>query len=157
MNADFRRAIEDGDFKALRILHETALPHLPGPKSDAEAEASLHMARTQASWLELKRRAYSHRWLTERNLPSMLPDELKPKAERLYPKVVSAVGISVNVKGDWLQPAVPIVRGAMEAAVLEAEADGKLLDSAFVTARMKEAREKAWRELFGATAEKLKA
>jgi hypothetical protein len=157
MNADIKRALEEGDFRLLRRLHAAALSHLPGPNSDAEAEMTLHVARTASAWLELKKRAYSHRWLVERGLPSQLPDELKPKAERIYPKVVSAVGISVNSNSELMQPIIPIIRGAMERAVLEADADGKLLDSVHVSARMKEARETAFREIFGATAEKLKA
>lgn len=151
MNAAFKRALEEGDFKLLRKLHAEAMPHLPAPKSDADAETTMHVARTLAAWLPLKLRAYSHRWLDERGLPSQLPDELRPKAERLYPKVVSAVGISVNVMSESLQPAVPIIRGAMERAVLDAEAAGKIDDSEFVRARMAEAKKRAFKELFGAT------
>jgi hypothetical protein len=146
MNGAFKRALEEGDFRQLRRLHAEALKHLPPIKSDAEAEITLHIARTASAWLELKKRAWSHRWLVERGLPSQLPDDLRPRAERICPKIVQAVGISLNVRNPLLEAAVPIVRGAMESAVLEAEADGKLGDSKFVTARMTEAREKAWRE-----------
>jgi hypothetical protein len=41
------------------------------------------------------------------------------------------------------------IRGAMEDAVLEAEADGRLTDAPFVKGRMMEARAKARKILFG--------
>lgn len=108
----------------------------------------MHRARTEAESVSLKARAYSHRWLVERNLPSGLPDELKPKAERLYPVPAQAVGISVNFRSEWMRPAAVKVRGAMETAVGEAFADGRR-DTAFVSARMAEAKDKTIKALFG--------
>jgi hypothetical protein len=109
----------------------------------------MHRARTAAQSISLRARAYSHAWLCERGLPSGLPDELKPKAQRLYPVVALGVGISVNARNPLLRPAMAEVRGAMEHAVLDAEAEGRLADAPFVKARMDEAREKTMRALFG--------
>lgn len=123
-------------------------PHLPQPKTDDEAEAIMHLARTETWSIPLRPRAYSHRWLLERGLPSRLPDRLKPRAERLYPQVVEGVGISLNTNKEWLKPAIPIIRGAMEDAVSEAYADGRT-NPDFVRTRMQEARSKATLQLFG--------
>jgi hypothetical protein len=73
-------------------------------ESDAEALVTLHHARTQAESIALKLRAWSHRWLLEHGYPSGLPDHLKPSAERIYPRVVEGVGISVNFRSPILQP-----------------------------------------------------
>ena len=104
----------------------------------------LHHARTQAASMPLNLRAYSHRWLLDHGYPSGLPDELKPRAERIYPRVASAVGISVNVRSAFMKPVAEALRGAMSDAVMDAYADGKT-DPAFVSARMREAREKIMR------------
>jgi hypothetical protein len=121
LSAVFRRALVDLDVGLVRSVWRQASPHLPQPKDDAEALTALHMARTAAESLPLKDRAYSHRWLSERALPSQLPDHLKPSAERLYPVIVDAVGISVNSR--YLEVKLG-VRGAMEDAVLDCYANG---------------------------------
>lgn len=144
-----QRILREGDFRALRKHWSDVFPHLPGPTSDSDAEIVLHHARTQANAIPFKLRAYSHRWLSERELPSGLPDELKPRAERIYPTVAEAVMISVGAKSELMKPAVPIVRGAMEDAVNQALADGKMGDPVFVRARIQEARQQTIRELFG--------
>lgn len=149
MHGEFRQALERGDFKLLRKASAALWPHLPQPESDEQAEITMHHARTQAEFLPVRKRAYSHHWLTERDLPSGLPDELKSSAERMFPVVIKGVGISVNARSEHLQPAIPIVRGAMEEAVLEAAADGKMDDVEFIGRRMKEARDKAWKAVFG--------
>lgn len=123
-------------------------PGMPQPRSYEAAETAMHMARTGAATVQFSKRAYSHRWLTERDLPSQLPDELKPNAEQLCPVVQDCVGISVNTSSPLLVPAMIEVRGAMETAVEVAYADGQR-DPAFVKARMFEAREKTIRQLFG--------
>lgn len=144
---EFRQALETGDVAQLRRLHPILFPHLPKPADHASAEIQMHMARTQADWMALKKRAYSHRWLTERNLPSQLPDSLKPSAERLYPVVQEAVLISANTNSQVLKPAMAEVQQAMSDAVLEAEADGRLSDSSFVRSRIQAARSRAIRQL----------
>ena len=90
--------------------------------------------------MQFRKRAYSHSWLRERFLPSQLPDELKPRAERMYPVVFGAVGISTKTRS----PLALAVRGAMEDVVLEAYAD-KRTQPAFLRGRMREARAKVLR------------
>ena len=149
MNAEMVRCLESLDIQAARGIWGAAFPHFPTPASDDEFLTMLHMARTQSSAVMFKLRAYSHRWLTERDLPSQLPDHLKPSAERLYPRVASAVGISYNFHAPELQPAAVLIRGAMEGAVLEADADGKLTDAPHVKTRMYAARDRERKALFG--------
>lgn len=149
MHNDMTRCLESLDIQAARGLWGIHFPHLSAPASDDDMLTMLHMARTQSEAIGFKLRAYSHRWLTERGYPSQLPDRLKPSAERLYPKVAHAVGISYNFIAPDLKPAADMIRGAMESAVMEADADGKLTDSPFVKARMYEARDKERRALFG--------
>ena len=108
----------------------------------------MHHARTQAESIALRLRAYSHRWLVERGLPTGLPDRLRPSAEQICPITVGAVGISVNTKNEWLQPAVLEVRTAMEHAVEDAYAEGRR-DPVFVSAQIEAARRKTWQALFG--------
>jgi hypothetical protein len=141
-----RRCLEELDVPRAQTFWGHVAPHLPQPQSDAEALACLHRARTEARSIAFGLRVYSHRWLEDRGLPSGLPDELKIRAERLYPKTVLAVGIAVrSPHGD----VVTEVRGAMECAVLEAEADRKLADALHVKVRMMEARAKVRKQLFG--------
>lgn len=148
--AEFRRCLEDCDVSAMRRLHAHVMAHLPAPKTVREALASIHMARTQSGFIGEDERFYSHRWLLDHDLPSMLPDALKPRAERMYPKVVEAVGISVNAKSEMLKPIMPRVRAAMSAAVEDAFAENRR-DPVFVKAQMMLAYDKTkrfFRDLF---------
>src|SRR5882724_2493650 len=111
--AEFRRCLEECDISAVRKLWWHLAPNLHQPASDHEALATIHRARTEAAWMRLRPRAYSHRWLLDHGYPSALPDELKPKAERLYPRIVEAVGISVNVTSPILKPLMALVHQAM--------------------------------------------
>jgi hypothetical protein len=61
------------------------------------AEIGMHICITAAETLPEQHRLWSHRWLTERGLETMLPDHLLP----IPPTIVSAVGISVNFHADW--------------------------------------------------------
>ena len=146
-STELRRYLEACDVTGVRRLWAHEFPHLPQPQDDEEALVVLHMARTAAASIPLKLRAYSHRWLLDHDFPSQLPDELKPAAERMYPKVVTAVGISVNASSELLEPAMEAVRKAMQDAVLEAYADGKQDDIAHLRKRMKEARDGVLRSL----------
>lgn len=148
--SSFHTLLEDGDVDMLMACWKAVAPHLPQPQSRMHAEITMHMARTVAESVTFKLRAYSHAWLVERSLPSQLPDHLKPRAERIYPRVVSAVMIGGKVRNPYFQPAVDEAHKAMQNAVLDAEADGKLEHSAFVRTRMLEAREKTYKQLFGA-------
>jgi hypothetical protein len=90
----------------LKDLDVHAAKRAWGEPDDAKTLVMLHMARTAAKSIPMGLRAYSHRWLVDHGLPSQLPDELKPKAERMYPQVVSAVGIAVKMRdAPWREPA----------------------------------------------------
>jgi hypothetical protein len=143
---DFRAALEAGDVRLCKRMWAAFMPHLPEP---SDAEAAMHMARTGAETISFRARAWSHRWLSERDLPSQLPDKLKPSAERIYPRVVEGVGISVNTRSPYLKPAMIEVRHAMEDVVSDCYANGDT-DPAIVRPRMNEARERTMRQLFGA-------
>jgi hypothetical protein len=147
--SSFRKVLEDCDVAGARALWAVVSPHLPQPKDDSEALATLHVARTQAESVSFDKRAYSHAWLTERGLPSHLPDELRPRAERIYPVIVDAVGISVGFTNPYLQPAAEIIKDVMSASVSESYADGRK-DPGFVKGRMMEARDLEMQKLFGA-------
>lgn len=147
-SAEFHRCLAESDVAGVRRLAAHVFPGQKQPRNDHEALAMLHLARTQMMTMPFKLRAYSHRWLLDHNLPSTLPDRLKPKAERLYPTMVGVVGISVNSGSDLLNPIVPIIHGAMVDAVQEAYANGKT-DPAFVKGRMMEARKAAVKKLLG--------
>lgn len=127
-----------------RLWHKLA-PQMP-MHDDAEMLAAMHLARTKSELVRFKLRAYSHAWLTERGYPSLLPDELRPKAHRYYP--VTRLGVGIAVKSKYPE-VVTTVTGAMSEAVLEAEADRRLADSPYVKARMMEARQRAIGKLFG--------
>lgn len=145
----FRNLLETGDVDGCRAYYAAHAPHLPQAETREQAEIVMHRARTEAGSVSLKARAYSHRWLLERDLPSGLPDALKPAADRLYPERKVSVGISINFRSPWMKGAEAEVRGAMEDSVLDAEAHGRIEDSAFVSARMKEAKDGAMKALFG--------
>lgn len=141
--AAMRQCLEDCDVARLRRLWGEVCPHLPLPTTDEAMLVALHIARTQAASIKFSLRAYSHRWLTERALPSGLPDWLKPRAERMYPVIADAVGISVNTSPRRRELG-NAVRTAMSDAVMEAYADGRR-DPTFVKDRMMEARERVLR------------
>lgn len=145
---EFRAAIEAGDIQAVQRISRAAEPHLPA-MSDADAELVIHQTRVRSESISFPKRAWSHRWLTERGHESGLPDHLKPKADQVCPVIVSAVGIALSTTSKILASAMPEIRQAMEDAVLDAQAHGKLEDSAFVRARMLEAKTRRVRELFG--------
>lgn len=147
LSREFLAALEAGDARlAVRMFRE-AMPHLPPPEPD-QADAVMHLARTQIPEVSFRRRAYSHRWLSERGLPSHLPDELRPRAERLYPQVVSAVFIGSTSLSKAMRPIAKQVQRAMSDAVEDAYADGRR-DPRFVRARMREARQREVRALLG--------
>lgn len=144
----FRRCLVELDVDGIQRLWAEAMPHLPRPSNDGEAFAALHYARSVASSVPNRLRFYSHRWLLDNGLPSGLPDELKPKAERLYPRVSEGVGISVNARSELFKPVTGQVQKSMELAVEEAYAAGRT-DTPFVRTRMFEARQKTIKRLLG--------
>jgi hypothetical protein len=123
--------------------------HLHQPADDAAMLATLHAARTQSELIATKLRYYSHSWLRERGLPSLLPDEMRASAERVYPVTVPSVGISVNTKSDLFKPVVPLVMTAMQDAVLECYADGHAAETDLIKGRILEAKKTTVRKLLG--------
>lgn len=144
-----RECLEKADVHSARELWRKAAPHLPQPKDDAEALKTIHYARTVSEAISDPLRCYSHCWLLDNGLPSGLPDRLKARAERVYPRIASAVGLAVQMRNAEEALAGVEIRKAMEYAVLEANADGRLTDSPFVKMRVEEARAKERRKLFG--------
>lgn len=145
---EFRAALEAGDVALLRRIWSVVMPHLPGPRTDWEAEVIMHRARTETATISRRARFYSHRWLTERQYPSGLPDNMRPSAERMYPKIADSVGISLNTKSSIVKPALPIIRKAMEGVVMDIYS-GKRREPAYIKARMLEAKDKETKLLFG--------
>jgi hypothetical protein len=142
-----RQCLLDVDVALMRKLWSYTNPHLPPARTDEEIRISIHYARTLTKSIGFKDRVYSHAWLAERALPSGLPDRLRPRAERMYPRVVSAVAISVNFLSPEMRPIKEAVQRAMENAVLEVHADGKIYDTPLVKQRMEEARARVFKEL----------
>jgi len=91
----FRRCLIELDVVGICDLWFRHAPHLPQPKNNEEALITLHYARTEAWSIPVRLRCYSHAWLTERGLPSALPDWLRPKVRRLYPHKVDAAWLRV--------------------------------------------------------------
>lgn len=145
--AEARRCLEDLDVVGMRRVSAHVMPHIAAG-SDEAVLGAMHMARTQAESLPMWARAYSHRWLTERSLPSLLPDALKPRAERMYPKIVTAVGLGVTFKAPELKPAGDLIRQAGEAVIQDCYADGRE-DPAYVKPRMLDAIARERKALFG--------
>ncbi len=138
-SAEMRRCLVDCDVLGAMKLWKHISPNMPQPKNDAEALIVLHHARTQSKSVPFKLRAYSHRWLTERGVPSGLPDAMRQSAERIYPRVAEAVGIAVKPLSEANIPLASAIERAMSDAVAEAYADGKR-EPGFVRKRMDEAR-----------------
>jgi hypothetical protein len=139
----FQDCLVDLDVHIARRLWVRVCEHLPQPQNDNEMLVMLHHARTQAESIDLRMRAYSHAWLCERSLPSGLPDELKPAAERIYPKIVSAVGVAVKPFTDT-PSAIELAKETervMSEAVAECYADG-VTDPEVIRARMREAQDR---------------
>lgn len=148
MHDDFRAALEACDVALVRRMWHHVSPNMPQPRDDEDALQRIHYARTLMDVISFDRRAYSHAWLLERALPSGLPDHLKPRAQRLYPVTVSAVGIAVRGSSAIGRQLAPLIRGVMSAAVSEAYADGRT-DPEFVKVRMREAKDRELDRLLG--------
>lgn len=141
------RCLSEVDISGIRRLWHHISPNIP-PMNDDKTFVAIHMARTQTASLPISSRAFSHRWLCDNGFQSYLPDDLKPKAERLYPKIVTSVGISVNFKSAILKPAAKIIERAMCDAVEDAYAEKKT-DADYLRRVMSDARDRATIKLFG--------
>ena len=141
MHEHFRSALETLDVVLAKKIWHHVMPHLPQLTSDTEALIVLHAARTAANTITFSKRAYSHSWLMERGYPSQFPDYLRPRAERLYPITIPAVGIAVYNR----TPVAFAIRGAMEDAVR----DEGVKDSNRTKRAILRARERARKWLLG--------
>lgn len=121
LNPIIRKALLDWDVPTYRKAARAAMPHVD-PTPDHQIEMEMHIARTAAQSIPQDKRLYSHSWLRERNIPSMLPDRLLPLADRLYPTVVEGV-FSLVGSGYGAVVAHPIA-AAMGNKVEEMYADG---------------------------------
>ena len=137
----FRQCLDELDIVRARRAWAAEFPAYPPFGSDAEVLSVMHFARTKADSIMPRKRVDSHRWLSERGLPSGLPDYLKPSAERLYPVHVGCVGIATKTRS----PLAAEIRGAMEYAVQETYADGHAEQPEIVRGRMMEMRERVLR------------
>lgn len=134
--------IRDLDAVTAMRLWKHARPHAPQPENVYQATTMLHYARTQIATMPESLRFYSHCWLRDNKFPSALPDRLKPRAERMYPVQVGAVGIASG-KGPGIKTAFNhAVEKVMSDAVLEVQADGYKLDAPIVKKRMLEMRDR---------------
>jgi hypothetical protein len=141
------RCILDCDAAGAMRLWRHVNPTMPQPKNEKEAVVQIHIARTQMESVPFLLRAYSHRFLIDNGYPSFLPDVLKPKAERVYPKIVTAVGISVNMPA-IMAPVAAEVEKAMSDAVADAYAENRT-ESNFLRKRMMSARQKTIKKFLG--------
>lgn len=138
-----RRCLEALDIEGIKKLWAHLAPHMVTGSTDHDILMSLHMARTQAKSIALKLRAYSHRWLLDNGYPSALPEDLKPKAEQMFPKIVTMTGISVNSKYQIVQDEIG---GAMHEVAGNCYADGNE-DQAYIKRHMLDARLRARKRL----------
>ncbi len=138
------KAIVDLDVLSMRAIHRLTNPQ-QDPGTDWDILCALHGCRTRLDNVPIKDRQYSHAWLSERGMPSDLPDHLKP--EQIVPRVVEGVGIIVAASSEELEPAALLVRREMEKVVLDAYADSTSPDPQALQARMMEARKKELRKL----------
>lgn len=146
---EMRRCLLELDVAAHRRLHRHLCPHHDQPATDREALITMHLARAMRADLPLKARAYSHRWLLDNGLPSPLPDNLKPMADRLYPRVAEAVMVSAMARSDMFKPAAALIQNAMVAVAEDTFATDKKVDHIKLRADLREARVVAINQLFG--------
>jgi hypothetical protein len=145
LNAELRQALEEMDIGLARKLWAHVAPRMPQPDDDYQARIVMHIARTKADKLGFRFRAWSHAWLTERGIKSLLPDELRPRAERLYPRVEHAVGVAVRALNDARAPLANRVERAMSDAIADCYGNGDT-EPEVVKKRMHEARLKVYRD-----------
>lgn len=153
LQSTMRDILERCDVAAFRTLNAQLFPQYPQPETAEAALVAIHRARTEAESMDFKFRAYSHGWLTERGLPSGLPDHLRPKAQRLYPVFTDCVGIALGSQSKLVKPALQLVRKPMEDAVAEMAADGVDLNHPemvpVIKAQMQDRKEREMNALFG--------
>ncbi len=141
--ADLRRIITDCDVEGYAQL-SARYPETIEPVATREmAFYLLHTARTEADFVPLPLRQYSHRWLRERGARSLLPPELRPGSDSFRPAIADGVGIGCFSRHPEVSRGIV---GAMSEAVADCYANGDR-DPAVVRPRMMEARARERRGL----------
>lgn len=149
--AEMRRCLTDLDVTAFRRLWRHIASHLMQPADDKQALALMHRARTETIFMPVRMRAYSHRWLLDHGLPSGLPDTLKPSAERMYPRIATMVGTSVNFTAKSLRPVGDEIEATLSIEILDAFATDKpdAIDHLKLRGHLIETNKRAQRQLIG--------
>jgi hypothetical protein len=132
--------IRDIDHEVAMKIWKHARPSAAQPENDLQAIIMLHYARTKIASMPEALRLYSHCFLRDYNVPSALPDHLKPKAERLYPIGTRSVGTSSIKIGGEKTVFNRAIDKIMADAVLETYADGHADQPQIVKARILEKR-----------------
>lgn len=140
-----RRCLVDCDVVQMRKLDQHLMPHLR-EMSDGEVLITIHITRTFSDFIPFRLRAYSHRWLLDHGYPSKLPDELKPRAERIYPQVIEGVGVAVKSSS---KPLADLIRDEMSNAVMDFYADNRSPNPLKVRKRVLEVKDKILHKLLG--------
>lgn len=143
--AEMRQCLIQCDVNAARKLWHHIAPKAPAPKTDTEALATIHYARTLCATINLRLRSYSHHWLIDHGLPSGLPDDLQKKADRLYPHIADAVGVACHSS---FPEAAKFIQSAMNEAVEDCYADNHR-EPGYVKPRMMDKRVQAKKTLHG--------
>lgn len=138
--SEMYRCLRDLDVGAAMRLWKHIGPNMPQPENEYQAYIMIHYARTHMRKMPNHYRFYSHCWLRDEGLPSALPDNMKPKAERLYPVGVRAVGVASTKIGGEKTPFNDAIQKVMVDAVLETYADGHQDQPHIVRARILEKR-----------------
>src|SRR4029077_4681005 len=107
---------------------------------------SIPIPRAFSDFIPFRLRAYSHRWLLDHGYPSKLPDELKPRAERIYPQGVEGVGGAVKSSS---KPLADLIRDEMSNAVMDFYADNRSPNPLKVRKRVLEVKDRTLHKLLG--------
>jgi hypothetical protein len=134
------RCLRDCDTAGAMKLWKHVKPDMPQPENEHQALVLIHYARTQMRKMPNKLRFYSHCWLVGESLPSALPDNMRPRAQRMYPIIVKAVGVGSGSFGGVKRPFNIAIQSVMVDAVKECQADGYDLGSPVVKNRILEKR-----------------
>jgi len=107
----------EGDHRKCLAAWKDKMPGMPQPVDERAAEIAMHLARTRAA-IPKALRLWSHKWLTERDLPSLLPEHMVAEAEKLSVVEKKAVAISVGAMSPKDAPAAKAIRSSLESAVI---------------------------------------
>jgi hypothetical protein len=145
---EFLDLLRQGDVDGIIRVWRMIAPDQPQPESREAAEAAMHLARTQTEGLEFVYRGVSHMWLTERGLPSMLPDHLRPSLDRVEQRIEARTGVAVMASSEYMKPVAKEVEKAMAAAAGECHGNGTD-DPEIIRAQMEQAKSRTLRQMLG--------